>query len=134
MQVNPCLDHKFVTLRSGHKSYSNDRHYTADTTAGTLPGGKVLSGWNNPYLKATVPNLFVLETIVPKTVLEYFMSNIFTISLADCQNGGKLPSLLAISTASLLRYFSDVNRDLDTQNPITINLTVALQKTKHVEE
>jgi len=162
MIVNELLEHKFSLLRSGHKSDYNDRSYIVSTVGGSLPGGRVLSGWENPSKKVYTPTLHSLKQspnlipggsidhasepkspsigqtcpkTVPDNVIVDFMTSLYaTNCIPYFKQSAKLWELLAVCTASLVMYLPDMNHDMKTTNNVITNkLIAALKSTGSVE-
>lgn len=129
MMLHEKLDSKFVTIRSGHVAYDNSRFYYHGTSAGSLPGFKALVGWPLPHARVYCPRLTALS--IDSTIMHTFMDNLYLTDLALFSRKGKLYRLLEICTASLLRFFADVNRDLDHDNILTNKMIDALSKTDY---
>ena len=78
MAIHPSLDLKFGKLRSGHKSYGdgNERYYIVSLSTGSLPGGKVLSGWNYPHHQVSSPRIDCLE--LSNDIVDNFIAHLYS--------------------------------------------------------
>jgi hypothetical protein len=130
MACSKYMQSQFIGSRSGHATSDNSDIYISTIPALTLPGAKALAGWEHAHADVYQPSLKPLEDIgIPPSTIDSFMDELYHTELQYFKRGGVLWLLLKTTTAALLRFVKDMDKEV-VNNDITRCLLNALERAK----
>ena len=125
MNIHPQMTMSSLLARTGHSAGNNTDHYNVFTPAGSLPGGKCLSGWPNIRAPVYPPTLTCFVPGSKEAALQDdFIDALYAISLPDFQRGGRLRGLLLTCTATIIMHFRDFDTNFKSGQALALRIKV----------
>jgi len=126
--AHPKSTLSIVAGRSGHSLGNNLDFYDDKTNfVRSLPGGKILAGWNDPHQPVFQPRVEALGDH-NKEMVQSLMEELLPRDLDCLRPGGRLASLPKHCLATLLMHHKNVKRDIGDNNRLSRTIVEAARK------
>ena len=111
LSIHPQISHGARLARCGWAAGDSSDSYTPETVASSLPGMKILAGWNSAVDPVHAPRFSSLLEVCTSDQVQAFIDAIYVVSLGEFHQGGRLCMVLEVCTASVLMHFKEITME-----------------------